>query len=87
MHKWHLRILLDKEQLWYLSVFVRDGGSFEKFSLDKEVANDSHYEFIEEQKVRNSLYVSGDEKKYFHEILIRYVKEHGDEALRSLIAC
>lgn len=85
MKKWHLQIQLDSEHLWYLSVFVHDDGSFEKYALDKEAANDSHYEFVEEQKIRNSLHVSGDENKYFHEVLIRYVNEHGGEALKSLI--
>lgn len=85
MKKWHLQIQLDTEHLWYLSVFVRDDGSFEKYSLDKEAANDSHYEFVEEQKIRKSLHVTGDEKKYFHEVLIRYVQAHGGEALLSQI--
>lgn len=85
MGKWHLQIQLDNERLWYLSVFVRDDGSFEKYSLDKEAANDAHYEFVEEQNIRKSLYVSGDENKFFHEVLIRHVKEHSGEALRSQI--
>ncbi len=85
MHQWRLKIQLDKERFWFLSIFVRDDGDFVKFSLDKESADDSHYEFRDEQKIRNKLYSSGDEKKYLHEILIRYVKEHGAEALLSLI--
>lgn len=85
LKKWHLHILLDDEQLWYLSVFVRDDGSFEKYSLDKETANDSHYEFIDESKIRKNLYIYGDENKYFHEILIRYIQEHGGDALLSQI--
>ena len=85
MKKWHLQIQLDNEHLWYLSVFIRDDGSFEKYSLDEEAANDSHYEFVEEQKIRKILYTSGDESKYFHEILIRYVQMHGGEALQSQI--
>ena len=85
MGKWHLRIQLDSEHLWYLSVFIRDDGSFEKYSLDKEAANDSHYEFADEQKIRKSLYVSGDENKYLHDILIRYVHAHGGEALLGRI--
>ena len=85
MKKWHLQIQLDTEHLWYLSVFVRDDGSFEKYSLDKEAANDSHYEFVEEQKIRKSLHVTDDENKYFHEVLIRYVQAYGGEALLSQI--
>ena len=83
--KWHLRIQLDNEHLWYLSVFIRDDGSFEKYSLDKEAANDSHYEFVEEQKIRKSMYSVGDENKYFHEILIPYVQAFGGEALLNQI--
>lgn len=75
MGKWHLRIQLDKIALWFLSVFVRDDGSFDKFSLDREAAEDSHYEFVEEQNIRKKLYAAGDENKYFHEILIRYVQK------------
>ena len=85
MKEWRLTIQLDNERLWYLSIFVRDNGSFEKYSLDEEAANDSHYEFVEEQAVRKNLYVSGDENQYFHEILIRYVQEHGGAALLSQI--
>lgn len=85
LEKWHLRIQLDNEHLWYLSVFIRDDGIFEKYSLDKESATDSHYEFVEESKIRTNLYASGDENKYFHEILIRHIHEHGGEALLSRI--
>lgn len=85
MGKWCLRIQLDNDHLWYLSVFVRDDGSFEKYSLDKEAANDSHYEFVEEQKIRKSLYSIGDDRKYFHDILIPYVQAFGGEALLNQI--
>lgn len=85
MKKWRIHIQLDDDRVWYLSVFINDDGSFEKFSLDKEAANDSHYVFWEEQKIRDSMYVLGDENKYFHEILIRYINEYGGEALESQI--
>lgn len=85
LQKWCLRIQLDEERLWFLSVYVFENGRFEKYSLDEEAASDSHYEFKEEQRIREKLYVSGDENKYFHEILIRYVKEYGGRALQSLI--
>ena len=85
MEKWRLRIRLDSKQLWFLSVFVCDDGRFEKYSLDKETANDSHYEFTNEQAIRKNIYAPGDEKKYFHEILARYVQANGGEALLSQI--
>ena len=85
IEKWRLQIQLDDEHLWYLSVFVCDDGRLEKFSLDKEAADDSHYEFSEEQKIRDSMYISGDENKYFHEVLMRFVKRHGGAALLNAI--
>ena len=85
MKKWHMRIRLDSKRLWFLSVFIGADGSLENYSLDQESANDSHYEFVEEQKIRDSLYVPGDENKYFHEILIRYINEHDGEELLNLI--
>lgn len=85
MKKWRLRVQLDKVRLWFLSVFVHDDGSFDKYSLDLEAANDCHYEFVEEEKIRKALYAPGDENQYFHEILIRYVQQHGGDALLDLI--
>ena len=58
---------------------------FDKFSLDREAAEDSHYEFVEEQNIRKKLYAAGDENKYFHEILLRYVQAYGGAALRGQI--
>lgn len=85
MEKWRLRIQLDADRLWYLSVFIRDDGSFEKYSLDEEAAKDSHYEFVEEQKIRKCLYIPGDENRYFHEILLRHVQSHGGASLLTQI--
>lgn len=85
MEKWRLRIQLDSKRQWFLSVFVRDDGRFEKYSLDKETANDSHYVFTNEQVIRKNIYAPGDENKYFHEILARYVQANGGEALLSQI--
>lgn len=84
-HWWRLRVQLDQERKWFLSVFVQEDGSFDKFSLDDESAFDSHYQFQEEQKIREMLYTPGDENRYFHEILIRFVEAHGGVALKNLI--
>lgn len=84
-HKWSLQFQLDEEALWFLSVFVRDDGSFDSYWLDEEAADDSHYAFAEEQMIRARLYAAGDENRYFHEILIRFVERHGGGELLSLI--
>lgn len=81
MKKWQLRFQLDKERVWFLSVFVHADGRIEKYSLDKEVAEDSHYEFVEERKVRSRIYIRGDEDRYLHQTFVRFVKEHSGNAL------
>ena len=68
-----------------MSVFVGEDGDLKEFSLDYEGAADSHYEFTDEKAIRDMLYRPGDEKLYFHEILVRYVKEYGGNALLNQI--
>ena len=83
MRKWRLTIQLDDQGIWFLTVFVNDDGSFDKYSLDHEVASDSHYEFRDEKGLRNKIYRPGDENKYLAEVLISYVKIYGGSALLS----
>ena len=78
---WQLRIQLDDKGIWFLSVFVNSTGSLEEYSLDKELASDSHYIFSDEIGVRKKLYRPGDNCRCFDDILIRYVKQYGGEAL------
>ena len=85
LHQRQLTVQLDEERLWFLSVFVGEDGDLKKFSLDYEGAADSHYEFSNEKAIRDKLYRPGDEKLYFHEILVRYVKEYGGNALLNQI--
>ena len=85
LHQWRLTVQLDQERLWFLSVFVGEDGGLKKFSLDYEGAADSHYEFTAEKAIRDKLYFPGDEKLYFHDILVRYVKEYGGNALLNQI--
>lgn len=85
LHQWRLTVQLDQERLWFLSVFVGEDGGLKNFSLDYEGAADSHYEFTAEKAIRDKLYVPGDEKLYFHDILVRYVKEYGGNALLNQI--
>ncbi len=85
LQTWRLTIQLDEDRWWFLTVDIHDDGSFKSFWLDYEAADDSHYEFLDEQAIRKDLYVEGDENRYFHEILIRFVKEHGGSWLLSMI--
>ncbi|MDD6046207.1 MAG: hypothetical protein PUC97_02105 [bacterium] len=83
--EWRLTIQLDNQGIWFLSVFVKEDGRFEKYCLDYEMASDSHYEFCDEKGLRKRIYSSGDEKKYLAEVLIRYVQTNGGNALLSAL--
>ena len=85
INKWRLKIQLDEEQVWFLSVFINENNTLDKFSLDKELASDSHYQFNAEGEIRKALYQKGDEKKYLHEILIKFVKQQGGDKLLTVI--
>ena len=65
--------------------FFNDDGTFSNFCLDAEYASDSHYEFYAENMIRKLIYQKGDEDKYFHEILIRYVQKYSGSDLLKLI--
>ena len=85
LNKWRMRIQLDVNRIWFLSVFLKEDGAFEKYSLDKELADDSHYEFSDEKQIRQRLFSPGDENRYFAEVLIRYIAQYSGEKLLSVI--
>lgn len=85
LYKWRTTIQLEEKRLWFLSVFINKNGILEKYSLDKEAASDSHYEFTDEKQIRNLLYEQGDEGVYLDEIFIRYLKSHSAAELLNLI--
>ena len=86
MNQWRLTIQLEETRYWFLSVFIKEDGTFRKFSLDYEAASDSHYEFVNEAAIRDLVYQPGDEKLLFDEILIRYIAQHSGDALLHLIS-
>ena len=85
LHKWRLYVQLDKESYYFLSVFINENGSFDKYFLDYEAANDSHYEFESDEAIINNLYEEGDDNRYLHELMIRYVENNGAAGLYKLI--
>ena len=86
LKKWRLTIQLDKEAYYFLSVFIMEDGSFDMYSFDEEAARDSHAIFTSEKEIRKKLYMPGDEEKYLHEILIRYVMQDGTRYLGKIVA-
>ena len=56
MNQWRLTVQLEETRYWFLSVFIKEDGTFNKFSLDYEGASDSHYEFTSEAAIRDILF-------------------------------
>ena len=80
-----VRIPLDEEGVWTLSVFFDGTGSAGKYSLDCDGYADERYVFTDEEAVRSALYRSGDEELYLHDIMKRYISENGADGLAGLI--
>lgn len=85
LKQWQLTVQLEDNAYWFLSVFMNDDGSFSKYSLDEEAAEDAHYHFVNEPAIRNQIYQMGDEKLLLDEVLMRYASEKGGFALYKLI--
>ncbi len=83
--KWRLRILLDKERIWFLSVFLLPDGTVDGFSLDRELAEDSHFEFKDAAALREKVYKPGDEDLPLDGVLSRVIAEQGGNALLSAL--
>ena len=85
METWRMTIQLEEERIWFLSVFINEDSTFKKYSLDRESASDSHYEFRAEAEIRKELYQKGDEEKFLHEILIAFLKNQSGEELLAVL--
>ena len=83
--QWVLTVQLEKTRYWFLSVYIKEDGTFSKYYLDYEAASDSHYEFRSEMPIRRKVYQPGDDELLLDEILVRYAAEHGGDALLGLI--
>lgn len=81
-----MRVQLDKEAYWYLSVFfLTDSGQLEKYSLDYEDACDSHYEFKNEMAVRSALGAEALDDQYIDEIMMQYIQHYSPWRLLDAI--
>lgn len=81
LKKWRMTIQLDEERIWFLSIFLWENGSLDRYSLDQELVSDSHYEFRDEAGLRQAIYTPGDEKLLLAEVLVHYVQQNGGSAL------
>ncbi len=76
MKQLRLMIQLEETRFWFLTVSIGYNSDLISFSLDKEAADDSHYEFTDEISIREAIYEKGDENLYLHEVFIRFLKSH-----------
>lgn len=86
LKKWRISVQLDEKAEWFLTVFILESGEIEEYSLDLELAEDSHYEFADEDGVREVLRADGDDGRYLDEVFARVVKESGGYALLNRIS-
>lgn len=83
--KWTLKISLEPERTWFLSVYLSEKGEAERFTLDRRSVSVQHYEFHDEAGIRKKLHKNGDEGRYLHEIFAAYLKQHTGNELLAVI--
>lgn len=83
--KWRLTVQLDKTGIWFLTAFVGFDGKLENYSLDRETADDSHYEFCDEYSIRKIVSLPEEAKGDFADLLIRYVNQYGEKSMFDVI--
>lgn len=85
MDKWILTVQLDNAGIWFLSAFIELDGKLEKYSLDRETADDSHYEFCDEYSIRKIVSLPEESQSDFADILIRHLNQYGEKSLFDII--
>ena len=82
---WRLTVQLDKAGIWFLSAFIGSDGKLKKYSLDRETANDSHYEFCDEYSIRKIMALPEETESDFADVLIRYGNQYGEKSMLDVI--
>lgn len=73
--KWRLNIPLEETGYWFLSVFLFENGSFDRYSLDYEAASDSHYEFRITRQEAIALFGASATDERLDQVLIKELKK------------
>lgn len=74
---------LDLNKIWFLTTYYDKNKKVRMYSLDKETADDSHYEFRDAESIRAVLKDTSD--RTFEECIRKYTLENGGEKTLSLI--
>ena len=74
---------LDLKRIWFLTTYYDKNKKVRMYSLDKETANDSHYEFTDADSIRAKIDDGSD--RTFEECIRKYTLENGGEKTLSLI--
>lgn len=84
--QWRMTVQLDDEAVWFLSVFFNEDGTFSVYSLDRELEDDSHFQFTDEVNIRKKLQIENDEDLCLDEVFIHFLKKNeGDDLLRMIL--
>ena len=77
LSKTRMNIQLDKDALWYLSIFfLNKTGQIEKYSLNYEGGlSETHDEFNDELSVRKAIGAENMNDQYLDEIMERYIRQ------------
>ena len=74
---------LDLKRIWFLTTYYDKNKKVRKYSLDKETADDSHYEFTDAESICAK--INDDSDRTFEECLRKYTLENTGEKTLSLI--
>ncbi|MBR4162517.1 MAG: ADP-ribosylglycohydrolase family protein [Solobacterium sp.] len=74
---------LDLKRIWFLTTYYDKNKKVRKYSLDKETADDSHYEFTDAESIRAK--INDGSNRTFEECLRKYTLENSGEKTLSLI--
>ena len=83
IERWRYRVPIDSNETWYMQVFFKVDGVLDYYSLDEEVAYDSHYSFrISKEDAERLL---GNQETYLHNLMKDFLKSNTGENLKELL--
>ena len=83
IERWRYRVPIDSNESWYMQVFFKVDGVLDYYSLDEEVAYDSHYSFRISKDDAEKLF--GNKETYLHNLMKDFLKSNTGENLKELL--
>ena len=80
------RYQLEPTRLYFLTLFLREDGTFSgKYSFDVEAADDSHYVFTTKQEAYIRAAIGAEDNETLAEAMVRYLKTHTGGQLEAAV--